>query len=339
MPTPTFTVLLPVYNCPEAVDEWFRRLLASDFRRWMDSCSSILIVDTGSSPDGLAAMQEVVDRWYHGICGMGHGRGVRVGLLQCDTRKLRERARKVCRDLMGEWCDVRPVPTCMNIALRQLTGELAGDVIQHSTVGHQWSARYFEKMLSWHLLRRAEDGGGKGVLLQPRQYLNAAPREVVVGDLVRTPFFGMPDFSVRREHLLAIGGWDEDYLAWGMADIDLCVRLTGMLDTGEPAERYWWAWHKDSGSDDRVTGGIYPSRWIGYGLDFMRPEEEDFYSLVQYGYKGYVPMDDPGRLAAARMGMKVFFNKWGRVMRNGDGGLWAEMRGVGVPWRMMWRGA
>ncbi len=377
MPTiPTFSILLTCYECPEAVRKWLKLLLDSDFVRMIGACSSVLIIDTGSGRETHLEMQKICDDGYAAILQAGkRGRLPPLGLLWLDTRKWREVAGGVCQRVMGGECDVRGAVLGMNVGLDVLTGELAGDVLQYSTVGHCWSERYFERMLAWH-------AGNERVLVQPRQYeviarerswrdrgmMSPFPlgrgagfggRNVGAGDIV-IEATGMPDFSVRRKWVEQVGGWDEDYLCWGMPDIDLCVRLTGKLDDGAPAEQYWKDWHADVGGGGRIGVGrcglvregvgslapaganLLPPRFDGLGLEFVRPMEAEYYSLVKNDYAGHVADGDEKRWRGAMLGMKVFFEKWGSVGRGRgsewEGGLWEELRGVEVPWRVTWRG-
>ena len=200
--------------------------------------------------------------------------------------------------------EVRPGAISYNVAMRISQA----DLLICSILPHIFLPSYFRTTLAIH-------EANPRVFLQPFQfrltsetyhlfYYDRPLEEALLCGIVE-PWNGMPDPSVRREHLLAVGGWDEEMVTWGMADIDICTRLTGKIDFGIPAH----IWHLNWCGKPREP-------YVNYGLEFARPYTPQFYSLFCKEYPGSTPYGSTGRNKGQYFTLMQYLNKWGKIMRN-----------------------
>ena len=284
----TFDLVLIYHDNPMALDRFFARLYQqTDFLSFGDR-ANFLICDTGTPREKLTATLEVCRRWQS---------RKRPILVRAETTAIRQS--------FPPDVDVRTVPLAANIAVLDVS---KADVVVHAILSNLFVPAYFTEVMALH----AQD---PRLFVQPFQY-----RLVIAdgqdSDTVRPlgetlaagkmePAGGLPDFSVRREHIAAIGGWDEEFLPWGMCDIDLCSRLTGKIDLGVPAEQWHQGWC-----------GRPKEPYQNYGLTFVRPLKPDFCSLISHEYIGRAPQNSIGRQNALRFTLKRYVDMWSVVQRN-----------------------
>jgi hypothetical protein len=287
--TLTFDILLLFYDNPVALHNWMARLLLqTDYMQFADR-SEIIICDTGSPRDRIEDNLQVVRRWAP------YKRAI---YLRAGTDEIRAALAKT-------GTHARPSASCFNISMREIS---QADVVVHSVVSNVFLPNYFGQMLALHQ-------ANSRIFLQPKQYRLHSPlyhrlfydqsiqRALASGTI--EPCNGLPDFSVRREHVLAIGGWDEDYVSWGMSDIDLCSRLCGMIDFPVPAHE----WHQNAFGQPREP-------YNHYGLTHCMPDAPALFSLICKDYPNYLPDNDSSRVVGVQETMPIYLKKWGQIQRN-----------------------
>lgn len=286
----TFELVLLYYDNPKALDAWLARYTEqTDLceMAWPDGSTPLghlTIADTGSPNwDGLEVLRK---RW-----GSARARYIRA-----DTEEIRKR--------MPPDIHCRPTSWVMNLA----TDYTKADVMIYSVLGSIPPQTWFRDVLREH-------EANERILLQAKQHrlhsatyfkedYNKPPKEAFArGQMSETT--GMPDFSVRRKHLVEIGGWDESMVAWGMVDIDLCSRFTGKMDTGIMAHE----WVKS-----RTNVDVPPYKNLG--LELRQPGPKGMWSVVCNDYDGALPQADVRRDVAAQLTMSQWLGMWGVIGRN-----------------------
>ena len=107
--------------------------------------------------------------------------------------------------------------------------------------------------------------------------------------------------SVRRKHLLGVGGWDENYITIAPVDMDLGSRLTGCLDDGTSSERLF----TNKGKFDNLNLKLYKP----FDIDSI-------VSLTCNQYKGHTATESPRRQLGYQKGIEYYLNNWSKIKRN-----------------------
>lgn len=285
----TIDILLSYFDNPGTLDCWLSRLLTRTDLPAFSQQAIIVICDTGTPRDRVPETISVLNNWSG---------AVPIKYIRVDTEALRASA--------PQDAEVRPTPAVYNTALKSCSGEL----VMFTILSHIPGPTYFADVFNEHEKR-------DNLLLQPRQFRLDWPDYWKIGyeqsfsAVIEHPVFhwnGMPDWSVRRKWLDKIGGWDEDYVCWSMADIDLCCRLTGRTDLDITAQE-WIQSQNPNG---------YVSEFTNLGLQLRRPfHAGKFFSLICNGYNGHVDLKDSKRAQAVKVNMDIFMKKWGVVKREG----------------------
>ena len=111
---------------------------------------------------------------------------------------------------------------------------------------------------------------------------------------------GWTDMSVRRKWLYEIGGFDEKFIAVGVADMDTGSRLSGKVDNGQPSEILF----SEKGKFNNL------------GLNFCQPFEKNFFSVTCSSYPGHLAKEDLSRQKAIELNTQYYLKMWGIVHRN-----------------------
>lgn len=286
----SFDIILYSYDAPESLDHWFHRLyLHSDYLKYAGN-SQVIVADTGMPLDRIEAHLEVMRKWK------SYKKAV---LMRANTDAIRASVPPTEH--------ARPIPQACNIATRDIS---RADVVLYTVLGFVFPPKYFSQMIPYHEQHR-------DIWLQPYQFrlhsseyhrsLLDAPIDDVLASGDLKPCGGTPDFSLRREHYLAIGGMDEKIIKWGMCDIDLCSRLTGCIDFGTPAQ----AWCKGFTGRD-------PGPYQNLGLRFIRPLSPLFYSIICQDYPDHLADSDVRRQNSLRTTIPQYINQWSIIQRNQD---------------------
>ena len=280
--TVTFDLLLLYYDNPATLAVWLHRLFEhSDF---LDHDGQVIVCDTGTPQERIPETVKVLQQYP-----------IRTAYLHVDTSSLREACDK---ELL-----CRPAAVTYNTALKHVC---QSELLIHSVLGIVFTPTYFADILAVHETNQC-------LYLQFQSLRSKAPDYYVDGykkplpdalgeEPVWLTAYGFPDWSCRRDHLVAVGGWDEDFIAWGVADVDLCCRLTGKAEAGVAANLYFC---------DQPDAPPYPN----YGLEFRMPDNPAKFSLVATGYDGYLPEDDPRRQASNDHNRRILYQKWGIMKR------------------------
>jgi hypothetical protein len=283
----TFDILLLYYDNPITLRNWLARLLHhTDYLQYADR-SNIIVADTGTPLERIPATLEVLRAWKH---------LKKPIYFRANTEQI--------RTLIPPGAEPRPSSLTYNIAMRMSQA----DLLFYSILPHIYLPHYFGTALAMH-------EANPRLFLQPLQFRLTSqtyhlfyydrPFDEALLSGISERYNGMPDPSVRREHVLAVGGWEEEIITWGMSDIDICTRLTGKTDMGIPAHVWYQAW----------TGkprAPYPH----YGLELCRAYSPTFYSLFCKEYPGSMPYGSPCRNLGAAHSMNVYLKKWGIIPRN-----------------------
>jgi len=239
------------------------------------------IADSGTPKENIDKSLKIVDKWKDKID---------IVYYWCETSEIR-------KDTEALGLIPLPASHAANIAFKELC---KGDVILLSVIGMVYTPTYFENIFLIHMKN-------KKAFLQPKRF------DLVDNDyhtkLFNVPFDqldrikmvgggGLPDFSLRREHMLAVGGWDERFTMRGVNDMDFCVRMTGKMDNGIPCFNY------------------FPNKPIfkDYGLEFIQPEDSDFFSLTCNLYHGHISKEE--RQKSIGYATNLFLDSWGTIVRN-----------------------
>jgi hypothetical protein len=178
------------------------------------------------------------------------------------------------------------------------------DVILTSMIGQVFSPDYFNGHISKHIL------DPKAVVLPERFDLFSETyhvdgfkqtwEEVLKGNI--QPSGGWPDMSVRRRWLEEVGGYDETFIAISPDDMDMGLRLTGLLDNGAPGNY------------------LFPQfgHFDNFGLNLYRPNYSTFFSLTCNTYPGHVAKNNERRQNGYNFGIKHLEKNWGVIKRNKD---------------------
>lgn len=265
----TYDVVLVYYESPAALEHWLWRL-----RQRTDFDGGLTICDTGSRN---------IDRELRLAKTYG------AAYVHCDTKEIRANG--------PAGADVRPVACCANQCLDRSNA----DVIFWSVLGSLHKPDFFSRCMALHEQQDA--------LIQPTQYRiickDFAARHwqkpftelLSAGEIYAT--CGTPDWSCRRKHLVDMGGWNEEYVTWGMVDIEIFCRLTGCTDMGVPAHERW--------------GRYIKTPYKNVGLPLLRPKPPDLYTLVCHDYGGHKPYGTPTRDKALYKSFEIFLCNWGNV--------------------------
>lgn len=286
--TLSFDILLLYYDDPVTLDHFLARtLLQSDFMQFADR-GNIIITDTGSPRDNVDDTLRVLRRWAP------YKRAIYV---RPDTEAIRAAA--------PPGTHARPSAYAFNICTNQIS---RADVIVHAILGNIFLPTYFNDLLKLHEEQPR-------VFVQPKQHRlhskmyhqmffdQPIERALTSGQV--TEWNGLPDFSVRREHLQAVGGWDQDFITWGMTDIDLASRLCGMIDHPIPAH-VWFQNHF----------GTPREPYANYGLTHVMPNTRRLFSLICNDYGKHLPDNDASRMNGLKLTMELYLSRWGVIERN-----------------------
>lgn len=241
---------------------------------------NVILTDSGTPienvPKTVDVLEEFKDRY-------------KITYVRCETEDVRKKVPEGMSD--------RPASHALNVACREIA---TGDVFGTFMIGQVPTPTYFSNVLSIH------QKSDRAFLLPKRFDLKTSDYhdrlfDVPFDQLNRdemVPSGGLPDASVRREHWLAVGGWEEDIITIGPNDSDFCSRMTGKLDNGMPSE----ALHPHMGP------------FNNYGLEFVQPHSPSFFSLVCNTYGNHIEGDV--RKKTYDWAYKVYLDKWGIVKRN-----------------------
>lgn len=286
----SFDLLLFYRDCPQTLHCWLKRLLRhTDF---LDRADRRIIICDSGTPKERRAESLAVMKHFSMLAP--------ITWVIVDTSEARSTAPKDC--------DTRCASLTYNTALKHVC---QNELAMFSILSVIYTPNYFRDSLEIHTINPK-------LVLQPRQYLVASDtyftedygkpfREAIHGKPMGL-YRGMPDWSVRRSHLMDIGGWDEDYKVWGMADLDCLARLTGKTELGWPASSMLTGW-----SGKELGDG--PPEYANKGLMFCRAEAQPWlFSLVVCGYPGYSEPDD-AKDRAAGIATAQFYDKYSVVHR------------------------
>ena len=283
----TFDLVLLYYDKPDILRNWFHRLnLHSDFGRFISLLTPhIIIADSGTPLDRVEATLEVIKEQPDHI-------RQRIIYARAETEAIRKAA--------PEGVLVRPQCHAYNMAVMNIS---KADVVIGSIIGHIFSPKYFNGHIAEHIKNE------RCVVLPRRFDLICSDYHInhymkSWTELKQFPFQpsgGWPDFSVRREHYNAIGGWDEWYTFVSPADMDFGSRLCGKLDNGAPSQMLF----------------TFKPDYVNLGLDFIQPyREDDILSLTCSTYSGHKAKSDPEREKGHQIGNVYYLDNWGKVVRN-----------------------
>lgn len=284
---PTIDIALIYYNSVEYDNSnilnnlLYRLYNLTDYLDYKDLLN-FTIIDSGSTDIQLEKTLEVVNKW-NSI--------KKIGYIYCDTSEIRKTVPKemICR----------PFSHVANIGMKNSTA----DVYMICVIGQLFSKDHFKNILAQHI------SNNKAVLLANRFDLDCLEYhdkyfDMPFDELIKTfPIKrggGWSDFSCRREHLLAIGGFDEEYITIAPNDMDIGSRLTGKLDNGMPSEM------------------LYPDKgaFTNYGLDFIQPNTHNFISLVCNQFKNHIDKTNVNRQLSYNHGIEYYLKNWGIIERN-----------------------
>lgn len=282
----TVDLVLLYYDKPEILKNWFVRLVQySDILRFLDRMN-IIIADSGSPLDKVEASLAIVREQPTEIQR-------KVIYARAETTEIRKR--------VPEGVEARPQSHTYNMAVMDIS---KADVVIGSVLGHIFTPRYFNGHFAEHL---KDD---RAIVLPRRFDLDCLDYHTnwfnVPWERIRQfPFLpsgGWPDFSVRREWFLEIGGWDEYYTFIAPADMDFGSRLCGKLDNGMPSQFLF----------------TFKDEFRNLGLHFSQPFRDDFLSLTCNTFAGHLPKNSPTREKGHQIGTKYYLEHWGEIKRNGE---------------------
>lgn len=274
-------IILIYYDNPVLLNNLlYRMFFYTDYIKYKKYLKFI-IADSGTPKENIDKTLEVVDRWKDKID---------IIYFWCETSEIRKEA--IDKGLLD-----RPSPFAQNIAAKDIS---TADVLLFSVIGMVYTPTYFENVFLIHMK-------DKKAFLQPRRYdledfdyhdkhFNIPFEKLDMKK--RVGGGGFPDVSLRREYYLDVGGQDERFIIPWATDMDFSVRMTAKMDNGSSCFMY------------------FPNQpyFKDYGLNFIQPSKEDFFSLTCNLYKGHVHKSD--RKSSIEYGNELFLNSWGIIKRN-----------------------
>lgn len=279
-------IVILYYNNPHMLRNCLTRLYNhTDYIKFKKSLH-IIIADTGTPLENIKSTTDVVSEF---------NKISEITYFRINSDEIRS---SVLPPLIA-----RPASHVFNVALYKVCKR---DIMLTCMIGQVFVPKYFSYILAQHMQHP------NAVILPKRFDLFNDEYHIDLYDKSFETFFnvcvernqikpsrGLPDVSCRREHLIAVGGWDLDYKTIAPIDMDICSRLTGKLDNGMPSE---W---------------LYPNKgpFKSLGLEFVQPYiPNEFFSLVCNTYKGHISSED--RNISYENGIQIYLNKWGVVQRN-----------------------
>jgi hypothetical protein len=281
----TFDIVLLYHTNPEILSNWFHRLIYhSDYLKFINR-SHIIIADTGSPWDTIESNLDVVRKQPKDV-------REKVIYARCNTDEIRKQ--------VPEGVSARPQCHGYNMAFLDIS---KADLVIGSIIGHVFTPRYFEGHLVEHMMNKKACVLPKRFDLICPEYHTKwfdKPWNEIKQNFELRPSGGWPDFSLKRQYIVDIGGWDEWYTFISPADMDFGSRLTGKVDNGLPSQF------------------LFPQmgHFNNLGLDFVQPYKPDFASVACSNYKSHQNKENPERVRGHELGNVHYLENWGKVVRN-----------------------